>query len=207
VVYREVCKRTRLASKSTLIFLEADRLSCSPITQFATHHTWRASIQLPILSLHMNYPPAALLPAHPGLQEAQCATCNYASAHPLVTSDAVSVPRSSACVSLPNEREQGYWFPFHRIPPRPTSTWPVHIFLRYILAIFYYATCSLDLRHVWFSIYQLIPNGRSSDLENAPTSRRSRWTKTVQKMKRVWTLIIMISSFLIMWVLMVIKCS
>jgi len=155
----------------------------------------------------MKYPPAALLPAYPSFQEAQCASCNYANARPLVRSDVVSVPGSSVCVGLPHEREQGYWFPFHRISPRPVSTWPVQKLLRYMLAIFYYATCSLGLHRIWFSIYQLIPNERSSDLENAPTSRRSRWTETVQKMKRVWTLIIMVSSLLITWVLIVTKCS
>ena len=155
----------------------------------------------------MDYPPAALLPAHPSLQETQCASCNYANARPLVTSDAISVPGSSVCVSLPHEREQGYWLPFHRISPRPASTWPVQIFLRYTLAIFYYATCSIGLHRIWFSIYQSIPNGRSSDLENAPTSRRSCWTETVQKMKRAWTLIIMVSSLLITWVVMFTKCS
>jgi len=67
--------------------------------------------------------------------------------------------------------------------------------LRYILAIFDYATRFLDLHHIWFNVYRLIPDA-SSGLENAPISRRSYWTETVQRMKRVWTLIIMVSSLI-----------
>ena len=149
-------------------------------------------------SLHMNYPPVALLP---GLQEAQRASCSHASVHPMVTSDVLSVLRTSVCVSLPHSKLARSLTFLRRTSPRPTLTSPMQMVLSYMLTTFYYATRFLGLHRIWFNVYRFILDARSSDLESAPTSRRSCWTETVQKMKRVWTIIIMASSLIITWVL------
>jgi len=67
------------------------------------------------------------------------------------------------------------------------------MFLEYISVAYYYSTRYLTLHRIWSGIYRL-NNARNSDLENAPTSRRLCWTETIQKMTRIWTLIIMLSS-------------
>ena len=86
---------------------------------------------------------------------------------------------------------------YHRIPPRPSSVSLTQILSRYTLAVFYYSAGFLCLHRIWFNVYCLVPDVNDSDLENAPTSGRLCWTETVQKMKRVWTLIIMASSLII----------
>jgi len=78
-----------------------------------------------------------------------------------------------------------------------TSASPIQIFLRCTLAVFHYSTCFLGLYRIWFNAYQLIPDAHDFDLATAPTSYRSYWTETVQKMKMVWTLIFMICSLVI----------
>ena len=91
-------------------------------------------------------------------------------------------------------------FSFYRTTPRQISTSPTQIFLRSTLVIFYYSTRFLGLHSVWVSAYRSIP-ARPSYLEDAANSRRSCWTGTLQKMNRVWTLVIMISSLVITWAL------
>jgi len=147
---------------------------------------------------HMDFPPKVLLPVHP-----RCANCTYANtcgpgAYPLATSG-MSAPGSSAYVRQARRTRAALLTLFHRILPPPTSTSrsPIHMFLRRMLRIFYYSTRCIGLHCVWFNVYHLIPDARTSDLENAPTSRRSCWTKTVWKMNRVWTLITMASSLII----------
>lgn len=77
------------------------------------------------------------------------------------------------------------------------STPPTQVFLTSALAIFYDSIRFLGLHHLWFSAWRLIPDARNSDLEKAPTSCRSHWTKTVRKMNRVWALIIAASTLII----------
>jgi len=146
--------------------------------------------------LHMDFPPAVLLPVYP-----RCASCTHANtcgsgACPLATSE-MSALGSSAYVLQAHRTRAASLTLFHRMLPPPTSTSAIHMFLRSTLRIFYYSTRCLGLHRVWFDAYRLIPDARTSDLENAPTSRRSCWTKTVWKMNRVWTLIIMASSLVI----------
>jgi len=145
---------------------------------------------------HMNSPPAVLLPVHP-----RCASCTHANTCGLgacsLATSRMSARGSSAYVRQARRTRAASLTLFHRIPPPPTSTSPIHIFWRSTLRIFYYSTRCLGLHRVWFDAYRLIPNAHTSDLENAPTSRRSCWTKTVWKMNRVWTLIIMASSLII----------
>jgi len=110
------------------------------------------------------------------------------------------------CVRLPTSLNFSRMIDFssasHRMPPLLTSTSPMQMFSMRTLTIFYYSTHFLGLHQIWFSAYRLIPDARTSDLENAPISRRLRWTKTVQSMIRVWYLITMASSLFITWVLL-----
>ena len=151
----------------------------------------------------MNYSdsPEALLPTHTSLHGAQCASCKHANicgARRLATSGGdMSAPPPSVCVRSLRRTRAVSLTPFLRMPPHSTSTSPNQIFWRGTSAIFYYSTRFLSLHYVWFSVYRLIPDARTPDLENATTSGRSCWTETVQKMNRVWTLFIMASSLII----------
>lgn len=75
--------------------------------------------------------------------------------------------------------------------------------LSYALAVFYQPIRLLGLHRVWFGFYHLIPNEHNLDLENMPSSLHSYWSETIQKMKKSWTLVIMVSSLITTWVLLV----
>ena len=116
---------------------------------------------------------------------------------------------ASARFERVTEHYQGRLFSYHvhRNPPQATSVSPIQMFLKCTLAVFCYSIRLLSLHRVWFSAYHLTWDEDNSDLENPPTSRRSRWIETLQKMKRVWTLIIMVSSLIITWALLFTECN
>ena len=159
---------------------------------------------LPHPSLHMNYPPTALLPTSHGFREAQCASCRHTDIcglHSPRPSDTLSPSsRPYVCVCLP------WWayqlLIFHRNLLQATSVLPIQMFLRCALAGFCYSTRILSLQGIWTSFHSQDPDVYDMDLENAPISRRTNWTETIQKMKRFWTLIAKASSLIITWVLL-----
>jgi len=61
--------------------------------------------------------------------------------------------------------------------------------LKYASPSTFYGARFLSLHHFWFSIYSLAPTARDSDMENAATSRRTSWTEAINRMQKVWTLI------------------
>jgi len=65
----------------------------------------------------------------------------------------------------------------------------LHAFICLFLTYAYYGVRLLGLHHFWFSIYSLAPTARDSDMENAATSRRTSWTEAINRMQKIWTLI------------------
>ena len=154
---------------------------------------------IPHSSLHMNYLPTPLLPTYHSLREAQCASCRHAGIcglHSPGPSDTLSASsRPYMWVRLPRRPYQ--LLIFHRNPPQTTSVSPIQMFLKRALTVFCCVTRILSLQGIWFRVYRQDPDVCDMDLENAPTSRRTNWTETIQKMKRVWTLIVKASSLII----------
>jgi len=146
--------------------------------------------------MELELPPAAIIQASPTLQDAQFSSCAHAG--PCAGCSARSfdlgsdTTRSLGYVRSPHLRNNANFY-FDRIPPQLMPS-PIDMSLEYISVVFYYSTRHLNLHRIWFGVYQLNPNVNNSDLEIAPTSRRRCWTETIQRMSRVWTLIIMVSS-------------
>jgi len=150
----------------------------------------------------MEYPPPAVVHAGPSLQTTRsscsmhirtCAGCGDRSFEE--APDPVPNSRSFVCVHHLIRMCGFAKFYLYRTPPLPISTSPIRV---YILAAMYYSTYYLSLYRIWCGIYHLSPDTRISDWENvSPTSRRRCWTKTVHRMTRVWTLLVMVSSLVI----------
>jgi len=117
---------------------------------------------------------------------------------------AVTAPASPWCVHIlnsrpPSRRSIMSLSHFLKFRERRLCT-PICSFMKYASPASYYGARFFSLHHFWFTIYRLAPTTRKSDMENPATSRRTSWTEAVNRMQKLWTLIMTVPVVIIPWV-------
>jgi len=74
---------------------------------------------------------------------------------------------------------------------------PICLFMKYASSSSYYGARFFGLHHFWFTIYRLGPTAHDSDMETAATSRRTSWIEAVNRMQKVWALIMTVPIIII----------